>query len=42
MTIVDGSLLLCKIQLVLLVLVPSFLKIGTNHIVSMIMDLCRL
>jgi hypothetical protein len=36
-----GSLLLCKIQLVPLVLVPSFLKIYANQIVSMFMDLYR-
>jgi hypothetical protein len=37
--IVVGSLLLCKIQLVPLVHVPSFLKIDTNQTVSMITDL---
>jgi hypothetical protein len=39
--IIVGSLLLCKIQLVPLVLVPIFLKIDTNQTVSMIMDLYR-
>jgi hypothetical protein len=39
--IVVCSLLLCKIQLVPLVLEPSFLKIDANQIVSMIMDLSR-
>jgi hypothetical protein len=36
-----GSLLLCKIQLVPLVLAPSFLRIHANRIVSIIMDLYR-
>jgi len=39
--IVVGSLLLCKIRLVTLVLVPSFLKIDANLIVSMILVLYR-
>jgi hypothetical protein len=39
--IVVSSLLLCKIQLVPLVLVPSFLKIDTNQTVSMVIDLYR-
>jgi hypothetical protein len=38
-TIAVNSLLLCKIQLV--PLVPSFLKIDVNQIVSMIIDLYR-
>jgi hypothetical protein len=37
--IVVGSLLLCKIQLVPLVLLNGFLKIDANRIVSVIMDL---
>jgi hypothetical protein len=40
-TIVVDSLLLCKIQLVILVLVPSFLRIDANQNVSTIMDLYR-
>jgi hypothetical protein len=36
-----GSLLLCKIQLVPLLFVPSFLKIDANQIVSMVTDLYR-
>jgi hypothetical protein len=39
--IVVGYLLLCTIQLVSLVFVPSFLKIDANRTVSMIMDLYR-
>jgi hypothetical protein len=39
--IVVGSPLLCKIRLVTLVLVPSFLKIDANQIVSMILDFYR-
>jgi hypothetical protein len=42
MVIVASSLLLCKIQLVTLVLVLSFLKIDVNQIVSMFMDMYRL
>jgi hypothetical protein len=38
--IVVSSLLLCKIQLVSLVLVLSFLRINANRIVSMTMDVC--
>jgi hypothetical protein len=41
MAIVVGSPLLCKIQLVPLVLVPGVLKIDVKRIVSMIIDLCR-
>jgi hypothetical protein len=41
MVIVASSLLLCKIQLVTLVLVLSFLKIDVNQIVSMFMDMYR-
>jgi hypothetical protein len=33
------SVLLCKVQLVPLVVVPSFLKIDANQIVGMIVDL---
>jgi hypothetical protein len=36
-----SSLLLCKMQLVPLVLVPSSLKIDANQTVSMSMDLYR-
>jgi hypothetical protein len=39
--IVVGSLLLCKIQLVPVVLLPSFLRIDVKQTVSMIMDLFR-
>jgi hypothetical protein len=39
--IVVGSLLLCKIQLVPFVLVPGFLTIDANRIVSIITDLYR-
>jgi hypothetical protein len=38
---VVGSLLLCKIQLIPLVLVPSFLKIDDNQMVSTIMAMYR-
>jgi hypothetical protein len=37
----EGYFLLCKMQLVPLVLVPSFLRIDTNQTVSMIMDFYR-
>jgi hypothetical protein len=39
--IVVCSLLLCKIQLVPLVRIPSFLKIDANRILSMVMDMYR-
>jgi hypothetical protein len=39
--IVVGSLLLCTVQLVPLVFVPSFLKTDANRTVIMIMDLYR-
>jgi hypothetical protein len=38
---VVGSLLLCRIQLVPLMLVPIYLNVDANRIISMIMDLYR-